>query len=199
MPTGNAYSSGHLVLSHLGFAEVLCWDHTLLYQSMPLSQTWLFTEFDIPEYVFIGHLQRVWHANRGRLPFRTHGAVPPFLRLACVPIVETRFREFAMSLLDFSPLILLGTFCILLVDVSCVPSFLLGTRQDSTDPLAVLILLIWGIHWPTSVFEYNRQAVPLKGECLLAPIIFLRAEYISPCCSLPLLVYACVRWMLEGV
>ena len=42
-----------------------------------------------------------------------------------------------------------------------LPSFLLGTRQDSTDLLAVLILLIWGTHWPTSVFEYFRQAVPL--------------------------------------
>ena len=39
--------------------------------------------------------------------------------------------------------------------------FLVGTRQDSTDLLAVLILLIWGTHWPTSVFEYYRQAVPL--------------------------------------
>ena len=39
--------------------------------------------------------------------------------------------------------------------------FLLGTRQDSTDLLAVLILLIWGTHWPTSVFECYRQAVPL--------------------------------------
>ena len=42
-----------------------------------------------------------------------------------------------------------------------LPSFLLGTRQDSTDLLAVLILLIWGTRWPTSVFEYYRQAVPL--------------------------------------
>ena len=33
--------------------------------------------------------------------------------LACAPIVETRFLELAMSLLDFSPQILLGTFSIL--------------------------------------------------------------------------------------
>ena len=39
--------------------------------------------------------------------------------------------------------------------------FLLGTQQDSTDLLAVLILLIWGTHRPTSVFEYYRQAIPL--------------------------------------
>ena len=34
--------------------------------------------------------------------------------LACIPIVETRFLELAMSLLDFSPRIPLGTFSILL-------------------------------------------------------------------------------------
>ena len=43
---------------------------------------------------------------------------PPFLELACPPIVETKFLELAMSLLDFSPWIPLGTFTILLL--SCV-------------------------------------------------------------------------------
>ena len=61
------------------------------------------------------HLQWMWHASRERLPFRTPGSVPPpFLGLACAPIVETRFLELAMSLLDFSPLIPLGTFSTLL-------------------------------------------------------------------------------------
>ena len=41
----DAYSSGHLVLSHFGLAYVLCWDYMLLYQFMPLSLTWLFTEY----------------------------------------------------------------------------------------------------------------------------------------------------------
>ena len=59
------------------------------------------------------HLQRVWHASRERLPFRTPGSVP-ILGLANAPIVETKFLEFAMSLLDFSPRIPLGTFSILL-------------------------------------------------------------------------------------
>ena len=48
------------------------------------------------------HLQRVWLASRERLPFRTPGPVP-FLGLACAPIVEARFLELAMFLLDFSP------------------------------------------------------------------------------------------------
>ena len=59
------------------------------------------------------HLQRVWHASRERLPFRTPGSVP-ILGLAHAPIVETKLLELAMSLLDFSPRIPLGTFSILI-------------------------------------------------------------------------------------
>ena len=59
------------------------------------------------------HLGQVWHASRERLPFRTPGSVP-IVGLACAPIVETRFLEPAMYLLDFSPRIPLGTFSILL-------------------------------------------------------------------------------------
>ena len=43
-----------------------------------------------------------------------HLVPSPIVGLACAPIVETRFLELAMSLLDFSPRILLGTFSILL-------------------------------------------------------------------------------------
>ena len=39
---------------------------------------------------------------------------PPFWDLLIAPIVETKFLELAMSLLDFSPRISLGTFSILL-------------------------------------------------------------------------------------
>ena len=63
--------------------------------------------------VSMEHLQRLWLASRERLPLRTPGSVPLFW-LACAPIVETRFIELAMSLLDFSPWIPLGTFSILL-------------------------------------------------------------------------------------
>ena len=57
MPTEDAYYSGHLVLSHMGFANVFCWDHwhsIIHYTSLwHLSLTWLFTEFDvITEYRF---------------------------------------------------------------------------------------------------------------------------------------------------
>ena len=43
-----------------------------------------------------------------------HLVLSPFLGLAYAHIVETRFLELAMSLLDFSPWIPLGTFSILL-------------------------------------------------------------------------------------
>ena len=44
-----------------------------------------------------------------------HLVPSPILGLANAPIVETKFLELAMSLLDFSPRIPLGTFSILLV------------------------------------------------------------------------------------
>ena len=43
-----------------------------------------------------------------------HLVPSPIVGLACAPIAETRFLELAMSLLDFSPRIPLGTFSILL-------------------------------------------------------------------------------------
>ena len=44
----------------------------------------------------------------------------PIVGPACAPIVETRFLELAMTLLDFSPRIPLGTFSILL---TCICMF----------------------------------------------------------------------------
>ena len=41
-----------------------------------------------------------------------HLVPSPIVGLACAPIVETRFLDLAMSLLDFSPRIPLGTFSI---------------------------------------------------------------------------------------
>ena len=79
--------------------------------SMTFIPSLTFTELWV---VSMEHLQRVWLASRERLPFRTPGSVP-ILGLASAPIVETKFLELAMSLLDFSPRIPLGTFSILLL------------------------------------------------------------------------------------
>ena len=87
--------------------------------SLPIRLSTNFMTF-IPSLTFnelwvvsMEHLQRVWLASRERLPFRTPGSVP-ILGLANAPIVETKFLELAMSLLDFSPRIPLGTFSMLL-------------------------------------------------------------------------------------
>ena len=55
--------------------------------------------------VSMEHLQRMWHASRERLP-SWHLVPFSFFGLACAPIVETRFLELAMSLLDFPPWIM---------------------------------------------------------------------------------------------
>ena len=82
MPTEDACSSGHLVLSHMGFANVI-----LL---RPLTLNHILNQFMTPfpdlsfrriwRYywiqVSIGHRQRMWHADRGRLLLRTPGPVP---------------------------------------------------------------------------------------------------------------------------
>ena len=87
--------------------------------SLPIRLSINFMTF-IPSLTFtelwvvsMEHMQRVWLASRERLPFRTPGSVPHF-GLANAPIVETKLLELAMSLLDFSPRIPLGTFSILL-------------------------------------------------------------------------------------
>ena len=72
------------------------------------------------------HLQRVWHASRERLPFRTPGSVPHFWDLLMLQLLRPKFLELAMSLLDSSPRIPLGTFSILLVTVC---KFILNCRR----------------------------------------------------------------------
>ena len=63
-----------------------------------------------------------FHANTCRFLQRKYVVISghlvpsPNLGLANAPIVETKFLELAMSLLDFSPRIPLGTFSILLLN-----------------------------------------------------------------------------------
>ena len=96
MPTGDAYSSGHLVLSLLGLAFVLLVETSdILYRLdiIPVCDIITGPNIIIQNLTFyqilfsIEHLQRVWHANRGRLLLRTPGTVP--LGLAYVLLVET--------------------------------------------------------------------------------------------------------------
>ena len=83
---------GHLVLSHMGFANVLLLrpltlNHTLdqfmAFPDLTFYRLWRYKWIQVS----IGHLQRVWHADGGRLLLRTPGPVP--LGLAYVLLVET--------------------------------------------------------------------------------------------------------------
>ena len=76
---------------------------------------WLFNATTNVISVSMEHLQRVWHASRERLPFRTPGSAPPHLGLACAPIVDQIPRTCHV---DFSPRIPLGTSRILLIYVT---------------------------------------------------------------------------------
>ena len=59
-----------------------------------------------------------------RISYPSGHLVPsPILGLANAPIVEAKFLELAMSLLDFSPRIPLGTFSILLTTLFWYLSF----------------------------------------------------------------------------
>ena len=85
MPTEDAYSSGHLVLSLLGLAFVLLVETSdILYRLDIIPVCDIITGLNIiiqnltfyQIFVSVDHLQRVWHANRGRLLLRTPGPVP---------------------------------------------------------------------------------------------------------------------------
>ena len=87
-----------------------------------------------------------------------HLVPSPIVRLACAPIVETRFLELAMSLLDFSPRIPLGTFSIFLA-------------------LPIYVTLIWGelsvyfVDYEWNI-KYNRvtrlyNTINLNSECFV--------------------------------
>ena len=95
MPTGDAYSSGHLVLSIFGLAFVLLVetsDTLYRYEIIPVCDI-ITGPNNLTECEFqltlasIEHLQRVWHADRGCLLLRTPDPVP--FGLAYVLLVET--------------------------------------------------------------------------------------------------------------
>ena len=131
--------------------------------SLPIRLSTDFMTF-IPSLTFtelwvvsMEHMQRVWLAIRERLPFRTPGSVP-YLGLANAPIVETKLVELAMSLLDFSPWIPLGTFTILLWAgyspniplgrVQCFRKILYKAVQDQTRRLACSFPWLLGMFLP---------------------------------------------------
>ena len=72
---------------------------------------------------------------------------PPIFGLACAPIVDTRFLELAMALLDFSPRIPLGIFSILL-NVCHLLLMCFEKRQPIRKIPGTKLLASKDIHWP---------------------------------------------------
>ena len=94
---------------------------------------------------------------------------PIFWGPACAP-VETRFLEHAMSLLDFSPWIPLGTFSILLTDTEmvCCYSTILNKiipilkLESKGHPTATYLLCIWFKQYlfrKVTWFHLNKHSV----------------------------------------
>ena len=98
---------------------------------MTLIPSLTFTELWV---VSMEHLQRVCHVSRERLLFLKPGSVPLFWTNAYVPIVETSFHERAVSFLDFSPLIPLDTFSVLLLQLWSL---------DCQDMFVILTMSLW--------------------------------------------------------
>ena len=100
MPTEDAYSSGHLVLSQLGFANVLLLrpltlNHTI-HPFMTLYPDLTFTEFDITEYRFPGAFATGVACRQGTLtPPDTRSC--PTLGLACVLMSRPISPELVLS------------------------------------------------------------------------------------------------------
>ena len=101
-------------------SDILWPDH--MQWQPPTDQTRPFTEFWV---VFIEHLRRVWHADRGRSLLRTPGPVP--LGLAYVLLVET--NPFPNYLPDYALRISLGTFSISLIETLTLLHFILLLLQ----------------------------------------------------------------------
>ena len=97
--------------------------------------------------------------QQGTLYPSGHLVPSPILGLANAPIVETKFLELAMALLDFSPRIPLGTFSILLL------------TNYTSNSYATIIVSIWWIavimpsdqvdgYWPSSKQALNNLVKP---------------------------------------
>ena len=86
------------------------------------------------------------------------------LILANAPIVETKFLELAMSLLDFSPRIPLGTFSILLI--KCCESDQYISNAIYPDGPCTLTLTLFGFQSKIYLLHVACKAERLKGTNL---------------------------------
>ena len=103
------------------------WDLHLFIKPKPYYLLVTLTEYDLFTDIYITELERFQQniCNGCGMPAGDadpsgHLVPSPILGLANAPIVETKFLELAVSLLDFSPRIPLGAFSIMLsCNVKC--------------------------------------------------------------------------------
>ena len=125
----NRHSGSFMVDMGIIFSNMKYPSHEMLNDILILDQQWLPNQSDFPPISWPWY--RAWPSpimsgfhgafatgvacQQGTLTLSGHLVPSPISGLANAPIVETKFLELAMSLLDFSPRIPLGTFSILLV------------------------------------------------------------------------------------
>ena len=121
----------------VGFVtSLLKWGSVLLFA---VAEVWLL--LDIGLFVLSIDICNGCGMLKGDAYPSWHLVPPPYLGLACAPIVETRFLELAISSLIFSPLIPLGTFSILLA---------LGRVQQQIVNMTsegYIIMITWKLYW----------------------------------------------------
>ena len=143
MPAEKAYPSGHLVPSPF-WGLFMVWLLRLVLPTVHLIDNC--TELDLHR------INRGFHwafatgvtCQQGVRVHQDTWFRPSFLGLACAPIVETRFLELTMSLIDFSPWIslVLSRFCILKCQERSICNF--------TRPWLYLPLSIYSNCWDWS-------------------------------------------------
>ena len=125
----NRHSGSFIVDTGILFSNMKVSLSRMLNDILTLDQQWLPNQSDFPPISWPWY--RLWPSpNYEWFPWSIcngcgmpagnaypsgHLVPSPILGLANAPIVETKFLELAMSLLDFSPRIPLGTFSILLI------------------------------------------------------------------------------------
>ena len=105
--------------------------------------------------------------QQGTLIFPDTWLRPTIVGLACAPIVETRFLELVMSLLDFSPRIPLGTsrFCFVDVDKAVVETE--GIVSSMMDGFCNHFYIAREVKRPSSVCHTRQAYYSVSWKCLL--------------------------------
>ena len=108
---------------------------------------------------------------------------PTIVGLACAPIVETRFLELAMSLLDFSPQIPLGTFSILLIILIRIFNYFDHFKHGNVDVLKSLRISRHNDSYSAVIFLCNISNNQISYPITAHYKIFLsihRSSYLKP-------------------